>query len=174
MSGMQNQKRKHGWITWDARGSILLAVVMIYSFFALALFLTATLMLLDQMGAEYTVKAMQAFYIAEAGLAYGIAYAQNGYTAVASLLPGEDGIGGGVHKEDDGLFPFGGNVPYDKGRFTVRIRDNEEPDRDPYNDTDTVFILSSTAYIDPHVRKTLLVFLQCRPACSVSAWLEAE
>jgi hypothetical protein len=171
---MKRQNLKSILIFRSHKGSILLAVLILYTFFALALFLTTNVILLDQMGAEYAVRSMMAFYIAEAGLVFGTAYIQDTLAEPGPLLPGPDGIGGAPHQEDDGLLPFGANVPYDRGRFTVRIRDNEEADGDPYTDSDTVFILSSTAFLDPHIQKTLWVVLQCPHLCSSSAWLEPE
>jgi hypothetical protein len=165
--------RKKAWR--NTNGSILLVVIMIYSFLATALFLDATLILLDQMAADNTARAMKAFYVAEAGLAYAIASTRNNPIDLASLLLGADGIGGGAYREDDGLLPFGKDIPYGEGSFTVRVQDNEEPDGDPYSDTDNTFILSSTALLEPHIKKTLCLVLHCTPlACAQSAWLEVD
>jgi hypothetical protein len=157
------------------KGSILLVVVVVQCVFALALFLAANLVLLDEMEAQYTVKAIEAFYVAEAGLACGVAYArQYDYASMVSLLVGEDGVGGGSHAADDGLLPLGPAVAYGDGSFSVRIADNPEPDKDPYSDTDHMFILSSTASLERRVRKTLWAVLRCPQECSVVSWLEPQ
>lgn len=159
----------------NRRGSILLIVAVVHCIFALALFLAANLVLLDEMEAQYTVKAIEAFYVAEAGLACGLAYARDyDYTTMISLLAGEDGVGGGGHAADDGLLPLGPRVAYGDGSFSVRIADNPEPDNDPYADTDHMFILTSTASLGRGVRKTLWAVLQCPQECSVVSWLEPQ
>ncbi len=155
------------------QGSILLVVLVIGSLFALVLFLAVNLVLFDQMGAEATVRAIEAFYIAEAGLACGLAYVLHyDHGTMNDLLAGEDGQTGGVYAEDDGVLPLGPRMCYGNGSVRVRVLDNPEPDKDPYADSDSVFILSSTASIEPSAQKTLWALLRCEEVCSVVSWME--
>ncbi len=148
--------------------------LLVYTFLAAAVFLNVNLLLLDQMAADYTTRAMKAFYIAEAGLAYAVAYCSEHAIDPRLLLAGEDGIGGPPHDADDGLMPFGRDVPFAGGRFTVRVKDNREPDGDLYRDADNVLVLYSEASLDPGTRKTLMSVIRCPPPCTPTSWLDLE
>ncbi len=151
------------FLTDNNRGSILIYTIVIIAVLSMIGATFATIITFEYGHADWQLRWVQAYYIAEAGMTQGCSTLKNGVKGsgdnLGNFVMGPDGE---PNTDDDGVLSFGPNVDFGAGSFNVRIADNDDGDGDNFSDNDDILMFTSTGVVG-NVERTINVTLTALP-----------
>ena len=147
------------FLTDNNRGSILIYTVVIIALLSMIGATFVRIITFEYGHADWQLRWVQAYYIAEAGMTQGCFTLKNGVKGFSDNL-GDFVVGpdGEPNTDDDGVLSFGPNVDFGAGSFSVRIADNDDGDGDNFSDNDDILMFTSTGVVE-NVERTMNVTL---------------
>ena len=138
----------------DEKGNALILTIFVIGILTMLSATFANLVTHEYRNAAWQRQWVQAYYIAEAGMAKAWFTLKNGVNGstnnLGDIVMGPDGE---PNTGDDGTLSFSANVDFGSGNFSVRITDNDDGDGDNVTDSDDILMLTSTGVVGDIERK---------------------
>ncbi len=157
----------------NSRGSVLFLTVILSGFLSVLLLLATDSFILAAKAMNSFEKAIQLFYIAEAGLSHGHAYCLTNGCETAFLHDLTEGPA--EIQESAPHLPFYQWIPYGNGSYYIEVFQLNETYLHPLINRDSGVLVVVTARFDAtEFQKQLCLLLDEPPDWTVIAWWEPE